>query len=67
MINIYVMSRRLLTLFISTGGIVEQTEQTLNNLTAILKEAGVGLNSIVKATRMYQFISQRRREHWTGC
>ncbi|KAK9896417.1 YjgF-like protein [Cystobasidium minutum MCA 4210] len=32
------------------GGIVEQTEQTLKNLTAILKEAGVGLNSIVKAT-----------------
>lgn len=35
----------------SPGGIVEQTEQTFKNLTAILKEAGVGLNSIVKATR----------------
>jgi 2-iminobutanoate/2-iminopropanoate deaminase len=33
-----------------TGGIVEQTEQVLRNLTAVFEAAGVGLNQVVKTT-----------------
>jgi 2-iminobutanoate/2-iminopropanoate deaminase len=32
------------------GGIVEQTEQVLNNLEAVLKASGSGFDSVVKAT-----------------
>jgi 2-iminobutanoate/2-iminopropanoate deaminase len=32
------------------GGIAEQTEQVLKNLTAVFEAAGVGLNQIVKTT-----------------
>lgn len=42
---------------VPAGGIAEQTEQTLKNLTAILKEAGVGLNNIVKATRKFPMMA----------
>jgi 2-iminobutanoate/2-iminopropanoate deaminase len=33
-----------------TGGIVEQTEQVLRNLTAVFEAAGVRLNQVVKTT-----------------
>ncbi len=33
-----------------TGNITEETEQVMNNLKAILKEAGVSLNNVVKTT-----------------
>jgi len=32
------------------GGIAEQTEQVLRNLTAVFEAAGVGLNQVVKTT-----------------
>lgn len=32
------------------GGIAEQTEQVLKNLTAVFEAAGVGMNQIVKTT-----------------
>lgn len=32
------------------GGIAEQTEQVLHNLTAVLAAAGLGLNQVVKTT-----------------
>lgn len=32
------------------GGIAEQTEQVLRNLTAVLEAAGTGLNQVVKTT-----------------
>lgn len=32
------------------GGIAEQTEQVLKNLTAVLEAAGTGLNRVVKTT-----------------
>ncbi|HVF47770.1 MAG TPA: RidA family protein [Pyrinomonadaceae bacterium] len=32
------------------GGITEQTEQVLKNITAVLKAAGTGLDSVVKTT-----------------
>lgn len=33
-----------------SGGIAEQTEQVLRNLTAVFKAAGLGLNQVVKTT-----------------
>src|SRR5438105_14664280 len=33
-----------------TGGVAEQTEQVLRNLTAVFQAAGVGMNQIVKTT-----------------
>ena len=33
-----------------SGGIAEQTEQVLKNLTALFEAAGVGLNQVVKTT-----------------
>jgi len=32
------------------GGIAEQTEQVLRNLTAVFEEAGAGMNQVVKTT-----------------
>ena len=32
------------------GGVAEQTEQVLHNLTAVFQAAGVGLNQVVKTT-----------------
>jgi 2-iminobutanoate/2-iminopropanoate deaminase len=32
------------------GGIAEQTEQVLRNITAVLEAAGVGLDNVVKTT-----------------
>jgi len=32
------------------GGVAEQTEQVLRNLTAVFESAGVGLNQVVKTT-----------------
>jgi 2-iminobutanoate/2-iminopropanoate deaminase len=32
------------------GGIAEQTEQVLRNLTAVFEAAGVGLNQVIKTT-----------------
>ena len=32
------------------GGIAEQTEQVLRNLTAVFKAAGVGMNQVIKTT-----------------
>jgi enamine deaminase RidA (YjgF/YER057c/UK114 family) len=37
---------------IITGGIVEQTHQTMKNLIAILEEAGYGLEDVVRAGRV---------------
>jgi 2-iminobutanoate/2-iminopropanoate deaminase len=36
------------------GGIAEQTEQVLLNISAILDEAGLGLNDVVKCTCLLQ-------------
>jgi len=33
-----------------SGGVAEQTEQVLRNLTAVFEAAGVGMNQIVKTT-----------------
>ncbi len=33
-----------------TGGIAEQTEQVLRNLTAVLEAAGVGMDQVIKTT-----------------
>ncbi|MDX6577542.1 MAG: 2-iminobutanoate/2-iminopropanoate deaminase [Blastocatellia bacterium] len=33
-----------------TGGVAEQTEQVLRNLTAVFEEAGVEMNQVVKTT-----------------
>ena len=32
------------------GGVAEQTDRVLNNLTAVLREAGTSLNDVVKTT-----------------
>jgi 2-iminobutanoate/2-iminopropanoate deaminase len=45
------------TMEISAEGIVEQTEQVLSNLEAVLAEAGSGLTRVVKTTVFLQTMS----------